>query len=124
MRRAIAREPAGGRSGYGTDATELRIDARQSPAEARLIEPEELRSFKAVVVGAAPGPDWPAAVARHDEHVWVRVEALRTLAADAGVGSDWAAGFEAMLEFARSRGWVDEQLDAVRAHVERRPEAG
>jgi hypothetical protein len=98
------------------------IDARESPAGIRLVEPEELRSLKAVVVGPAAEPAWPPAIAKHEEHVWIRVGELRELAAAAGVGPEWQAGFDAMLEFARSRGWVDETERAVRAHVERRPE--
>ena len=92
------------------------------PAEVRLIEPEELRSFKAVVVGAPSGPDWPAAVARHEEHVWIRVGVLEELAAAAGAGPEWKADFEGMVSHARTRGWVDDELEAVRAHVERRAE--
>jgi hypothetical protein len=117
--------PVGGRpSRYGTSVTELRIDARQSPARARLIEPDELRSFTAVVLEAdRSSPEWPAAVARHEEHVWVDVEALRALAVEAGAGRGWQSSFDAMIEFARSRGWVDDELGAVRAHVDRRTEA-
>jgi hypothetical protein len=96
------------------------IDARQSPAEIRLNEPGELRSLKAVVVCSERGIEWPAAVARHDEHVWIRIDALRRLAAEAGVGPDWQSDFDAVLEFAGSRGWVDEEEQVVRAHVERR----
>lgn len=31
----------------------------------------------------------------------------------------WRKDFDAMIEYARSKGWVNTQLDLVRAHVER-----
>jgi hypothetical protein len=102
---------------------ELEIDLRRAPGAVRLVDPEELRSFKVVVVeDDAPGRGrgWPEAVARHEEHAWVRIDALRRLAAPV-VGPEWEAGFASMIEFARSRGWVDDELGAVRGHVERDP---
>jgi hypothetical protein len=92
-------------------------------AQARLVDPGDFTSFKVVLYGAGP----PLAeklgsigVARVDEHVWVRVEALRRLAGKAAT-PDWEASLASMLEFARSRGWVDDETDSVRAHVEREP---
>jgi hypothetical protein len=85
--------------------------------EARLLDPDDFGSLKAIASGsvslAAGGP-----IARADEqHVWVRIESLRELAGPAAT-PEWDERFEAMLEFARSRGWVDEKLAAVRAHIE------
>jgi hypothetical protein len=100
---------------------QLEIDRTQAPAGVRLLEPDDLRSFEVVVIegGAGGAGDWPDAVARHEEHAWIRVGALRELAGPAA-GPEWEAQFEAMLGFARSRGWLDEEHDAVRGHVERR----
>jgi hypothetical protein len=100
----------------------LEIDLTQSPASVRLVDADELRSFNVVVheAGAGAASRWPDAVARHEEHAWIRVSALRELAAPTA-GPGWDAEFDAMLGFARSRGWLDEEHDAVRGHVERRP---
>jgi hypothetical protein len=104
---------------------ELEIDFRQSPPGIRLLEPGELRSFAVAVIESAGHPPaaWPEAVARREEHAWIRIDALRELAAP-HVDAAWEPGFEQMLEFARSRGWVDEELRAVRGHVVRRAAAG
>ena len=105
---------------------ELEIDLGAAAASARLVAPADLGSFKVVVVGGgAPIGDRVEAlgVARVDEHAWVRVDALRELAGPHAT-PEWEASFAAMLEFARSRGWLDEELEAVRGHVERRASAG
>ena len=49
----------------------------------------------------------------------MRIAALREFAGSA-VGPDWEAGLSSMIDYARSRGWVDDDLGAVRGHVERR----
>lgn len=104
---------------------ELEIDMRRSPPGVRLIEPDVLRSFAVVVLEtSAPAErSWPDEVVRHEEHVWVRIDRLRDLAGRAA-GEAWETGFGGMIDFARSRGWVDDELGAVRAHVERRPDGG
>lgn len=51
-------------------------------------------------------------------HVMVPVATLRRLAAGR-VPEGWDADFEAMLETARSRGWLSDDGTAVRAHLER-----
>ncbi|SDG61307.1 hypothetical protein [Klenkia brasiliensis] len=48
------------------------------------------------------------------DHVWLPVERLRQAGPADG---DWAAGFEAMIGYATSKGWVSD--GAVRAHVVR-----
>ena len=100
---------------------ELEIDLRHTPARCRLIDPDELRSFAVVVVEAPRGEvsAWPPLIARHDEHVWVRIDALRALARPS-VGPDWESGFAAMVEYARGKGWVEDDAGSVRGHVERR----
>lgn len=101
---------------------ELEIDRRQLPPRVRLLDPDELRSFAVAVVEPEdhPAPAWPDdVVARHEEHAWIRIDALRALAAP-HVEAGWDEEFGKMLAFARSRGWVDDQLGAVRGHVVRR----
>ena len=97
----------------------VEIHVHADGVRARLVDPEDFTSFKVVLHGAgAPLAERlaPIGVARVDEHFWVSVDALRELAGDAATPA-WEESLGAMLEFARSRGWVDDDLGAVRAHV-------
>jgi hypothetical protein len=49
----------------------------------------------------------------------VTVEAVRRLASGS-VGDTWETDLQAMLEFARGRGWLTEDGTAIRAHIVRR----
>lgn len=50
-----------------------------------------------------------------DNHVWIDIE---TLAALSGVQpADWRERFDKMIDYARSKGWVDDSVGAVRAHI-------
>ena len=50
------------------------------------------------------------------DHVWLSVAGLRA-AGDAS--PEWAAGFDGMIAYAASQGWVDADGTRVRAHVVR-----
>jgi hypothetical protein len=52
-----------------------------------------------------------------DDHAWINIDALR---AESGRADDpeWAAGFDGMIAYATSKGWVDETGERVRAHLE------
>ncbi|MEO6654104.1 MAG: hypothetical protein ABIP17_15770 [Ilumatobacteraceae bacterium] len=56
---------------------------------------------------------------RSDEpgHVWLRIAEARARGADASSGDDFNAGFDAMIEYAASHGWLDAAGTHVRAHV-------
>lgn len=105
---------------------QVEIDLGEAPVRARLLEPEGFDELKVVLVGVeAPFSAQlaPVGVVRFDEHAWIRIDAIRQLAGRHATG-EWEAGFASMLELARSRDWLDEELEAVRAHCERRlPEA-
>lgn len=51
-----------------------------------------------------------------DEHVWIDAEPLRSAASALTTAPDWHDGFDRMLEYARSKGWLDD-AGAIRAHV-------
>jgi hypothetical protein len=92
---------------------------------ARLVDPEDLTSFVVVLEGEAdPGAEALAAggVLGLGAHAWVRIDAVRRLAGPAAT-PEWEDAFAAMLDYARSRGWVDDDHGAVRGHVERRTAA-
>lgn len=52
-----------------------------------------------------------------ESHAFVEPATITELAAAAGVSDGWAAGFEKMAEFARSKGWCDDG-GRIRAHTE------
>lgn len=52
-----------------------------------------------------------------DGHAWVSAAAVMRLAGEAGAGDDWRSGFEAMVEYARMKGWLRDD-GAIRAHIE------
>jgi hypothetical protein len=92
---------------------------------ARLVNAEDLTGFAVVLEGDAdPSPEALAAggVLGLGDHAWVRTDALRRLAGPIAT-PEWEDGFAAMLQFARARGWVDDEHGAVRGHVERRAAA-
>ncbi|HWL45001.1 MAG TPA: hypothetical protein VNQ73_18805 [Ilumatobacter sp.] len=87
-----------------------------------LRDPDNFRQFH---VAADPGTDIAVALAAagaglpaDDADVFVTVDWLRTEAARLGVGDDWSAGFAAMLDYAATNGWLNDDHTAIRAHVE------
>ena len=89
---------------------------------ARLLRAEDLSDFAVVLEGDEdPAPEALAAggVLGFGDHAWVRTDALRRLAGPAATPA-WEERFTAMLDHARTRGWVDDEQGAVRGHVERR----
>jgi hypothetical protein len=88
-----------------------------------LEEPDDTKRFHVVVVG---GTDWglvfgalvDAAAGRlESDDAFITIDAARRMAAGR-VGPEWDEKFAAMLEYARSKGWIDEGGYSIRAHVE------
>src|SRR5215467_3216920 len=96
----------------------VEVDLSEGVASTTLLEADDFKAFKVVVRGGGTALSTADAVAKVDEHAWVSVDALRELAGAAAT-PEWEASLEGMLGYARSKGWVDDELDAVRAHVER-----
>lgn len=88
-----------------------------------LDEPAEFNAFDvrsadpdaAAVLGAL-GPAGQAAP--EADHVFVKIDAVRTLAGTAAT-AEWEAGLAKMLEFAGANGWLNEAGDAIKAHITR-----
>lgn len=51
-----------------------------------------------------------------DEHVWLDIARLRALSPLAG-DPDWLAGFDGVMAYAATRGWIDDSGARVRAHL-------
>jgi hypothetical protein len=87
----------------------------------QLSDEERLDRLHATVVGAAPrivynefcspGPD--------EDHVWVDIANLRAAALGRVEDPGYPERFDAMIEYARSKGWLDDTGTHVRAHIER-----
>ena len=97
---------------------ELALDT----SSAHLVDPDDHTGFAVVI--ECDGEPGAAALASGGvvglgDHAWVRTDALRRLAGPAAT-SEWERSFVAMLEYARTRGWVDDEHGAVHGHVERR----
>jgi hypothetical protein len=95
---------------------EIRLDT--DTPEVELLEPDVFTAFKVVLRDAGPSLAGAPVVARVDEHAWIRIEALRELAGESATPA-WEESLAGMVAYARSKGWVDDELGAVRAHVER-----
>lgn len=91
----------------------LRIGA---DGAAVLEEAGEFTRFAVALHPAAPAGALAAVARRDGAHAWIAPETLRRLS-PMGADAAWQTGFAAMLDFARSRGWVDAE-GAIRAHVE------
>jgi hypothetical protein len=102
---------------------ELRVDLGTDPAGVVLAEPDAFDRFAVVVVGAGSRADLARATANvgaldaDGEHLFVGRGELRSLAGDRAISPSWLEGFETMVGYAESKGWVDGE-GRVRAHVE------
>lgn len=50
------------------------------------------------------------------EHVWLDIEGLRSLSPLAG-DPEWVSGFDGVITYAQTKGWIDESGSRVRAHI-------
>jgi hypothetical protein len=102
----------------------VQVDTTQMPPVVTLEEPDDTKAFHLAVVGGGGdhglvyGALVDAAAGRLDgEHAWIAVDAVRRMAAGR-TGPGWNADFDAMLDDASNKGWVDETGATIRAHVE------
>lgn len=99
----------------------VHADVRGEAPQVSLAEPDDFKAFKLVLADDRPGLGAQLAgtgVASVDEHAWIEIDAVRRLARDAAT-PEWEDSFAKMLDFARTKGWVDDERGAIRAHVER-----
>jgi hypothetical protein len=77
-----------------------------------LFEPKNFKQFS-VRIKSANSPD---SLRIEGAHVWVPIERIKALApAD---DPEWSVKFDQMVGFARSKGWVNDDLASVRGHLE------
>ncbi len=102
-------------------------DLTATPPAVSLAEPDDLASFKVLARGQ-DGDDPSLAEALEgvgtladDGHAFIDVDAVRRLAGDRAQDPAWREGFDKMLAYAGSKGWMDESGTAIQAHVEWQP---
>jgi hypothetical protein len=99
------------------------VDLSSSPPAVSLVEADDCTRFDVVVHGPADDGALDRVLAGSTlgrtlgADVLVTVDAVRRLAAGA-VAAGWEADFAAMLDYARSRGWLTDDGREIRAHVE------
>jgi hypothetical protein len=101
----------------------VRVDIAPQPPVVSLEEADDCTKFHLAVVG---GRDLPrvfgalvdAAAGRLEgDHAYITIDAVRRLAAGR-VGDDWDSRFDGMLDYARSKGWIDDTGNMIQAHIE------
>ena len=81
-----------------------------------LDEPADFKGFKVVVESGDGSGLFSVGRLAHRDTAWITAEAVRRLAGDAAT-PEWEDGFQAMLDYAKTKGWIDDTGD-IQAHVE------
>ena len=92
--------------------------------QVRLVDPLDFRRFSVRI--ESPGLQFHDAqqalggIAELEsrETAWVDERALREWPGLAVDGNTWQSGLDAMIAYAKGRGWVDDARQSIRAHVE------
>jgi len=110
---------------------EVHVDLTASKPKVALLEPNDMKAFSVIVTGAGDDAEVAHALAVNgagqlepagDGHVWVDAGEVRRLALLAVTDVNaWNRDYEAMLSYAKSKGWLDETGTYVKAHIDRVP---
>jgi hypothetical protein len=99
----------------------MRIVVDTVAGTAEVEDADDLQAFSVHVAGdGAIGPalgDLGRADA-NGQHAWIGIDELRRRAEPAR-SDGWGERFDGMVGFARSKGWLDDDGDALRAHIVR-----
>lgn len=99
------------------------IDLSAGTPTVQLVEPEDCKRFHVAVRGGdleALGAALPAQYVGRllpSGDALIEIDAVRRLAAGQ-VPDGWDADFDAMVGYAKSKGWLDERGEAIQAHTE------
>jgi hypothetical protein len=84
-----------------------------------LQESEDFRKFKIVLTPGSPQrPQVPELTFVDDDNALIGIDVVPALPG-APTDSVWREGYAKMVAAAAKLGWIDEQSNAIRAHVER-----
>jgi hypothetical protein len=81
----------------------IELDLSAVPPTVTLQEPDDFKRFEIV--------------ATQPEHAFVGVAEIEKLAGERCADPEWHRQFRQMLEYARSKGWIDDE-GSVRGHIE------
>jgi len=84
----------------------------------RLIEAEDFKGFKLRIASGETQPPIAGVTWVDDGNVLIGIDAVKALPGAPNT-SEWNAGFQAMVDYAAKKGWIDADKNAIRAHVER-----
>jgi hypothetical protein len=98
------------------------LHADLDAATVTLREPADFFGFHVAVAGGPVDDErLPGVLAPHGridgEHAWIDRDAVVALAGDEADDA-WHAGFDAMVEYARSKGFLSEDSTSIRAHLD------
>ena len=102
----------------------LDADLKSSPARLTLDEPDDFTSLKVRVHGARAETDAltdalePVGTLDEGGNALLAIAQLRRLAGDRARDEQWRASFDAMVEYARAKGWVTGDGARLQAHCE------
>ena len=103
----------------------VEIDLSAGSGAIELREPDDFRSLKVVVHDESePGIGLEGVLAPVGRLGWgatrsCAIDALKDLARERARSAEWIESFDAMVEYARSRGWLADDGSALQAHCER-----
>jgi hypothetical protein len=99
------------------------VDLAATHPAVTLAQPDDCTRFHLQVTGARDPALLASTLAEAGagrlvgDDAFVRVDAVRAMAAGR-VGAAWQTDFDGMLDYARTKGWVDDAGEAIQAHVE------
>ena len=83
-----------------------------------LVEPDDFKGFKLRIAGAEMRPAMRDVSFVDDGNVLIGIDAVRALPG-APDTPEWRAAYQAMVDYAARKGWIDAATNSIRAHVER-----
>jgi hypothetical protein len=82
-----------------------------------LEQPDDMTAFKVVIHGGDPTALAGVGRMAGRDNAWIHFDAVRRLASGNG-SATWEQDFSGMIDFARKRGWIDDERQEIQAHVE------
>ena len=86
----------------------------------RLLEAEDLKRFKLRLQNGELRPELGGVTFVDDDNALIAITLPPSLAG-APTSQSWRDGYQAMIDYAASKGWIDAATQTIRAHVERIP---
>jgi hypothetical protein len=107
---------------------EVHVDLTAPKPVVHLLDPHDTKKFAVLVTGTGDDEDVAKALAMNGAgpvlvpdqgHVYVDVSEIHRLALlEVPDAKGWETDYEAMLDYARSKGWLDDTGTLIKAHIE------